>query len=726
MAKSKTLFEQLQDDGEQRTIIPSWRSSVLIKTLVIITTILITGLFYPGTISLVIQSELTLNSLKGLPWQNETVRAEYAFPLIKPKSQYEREVRIARESALQVFNRLNRVTDRMNIQQLNDENITVFLSQLPESPQLFRTMNMIRIEILTKGFLSARKSNIPTSEILISQTQVEYLEVQKDALFDSSDVQRLVVSELKGITDETSQAIALQAILASTQPNIIYSPTLTELSKSNAVDNVPKTNGLVHAGEIVVRKGEFVNDAVILRMQSYGMVGTDKISDVTTNSQIDGIIERETTPSFLVILGSILHAGLVYSILILFISFLRKEIFSDNANLIGLSVMIVATACLSWLSVRISNTYYIEYLVLIPAFSMLTTIYFDSRTGFNNTVAMSLMIAGIRGNDYSVAFAMLIAGTLAAYSVRDIQSRTQLFRSIAFIYTGFIAVVLTFGLERSAPVSIIIQQLVTSLVTAVLSPVITYGVIALVERFFNAPTDLQLSDFDNLNHPLLVELNEKAPGTYQHTLQIAHLVEAAAFSIGANPLLARVGAYFHDIGKIAKPEYFIENQIDMDNKHDLLTPKKSATLIRNHVLGGIELAMEYKLPKKIVDFIPMHHGTTLIKHFYAKAVQDAGDNDDVDQSLYRYPGPKPNSKETALVMLADSVEAISRTVEERDDLDSVIATIFQDKIEDGQLDECDLTISDLQHIRESFVKNLIGVQHQRIQYSEVPQRSSDK
>jgi putative nucleotidyltransferase with HDIG domain len=249
--------------------------------------------------------------------------------------------------------------------------------------------------------------------------------------------------------------------------------------------------------------------------------------------------------------------------------------------------------------------------------------------------------------------------------------------------------------------------------------------IILMERTLNVATDLRLEDFDDINHPLIHQLNQLAPGTYQHTMAVMHLSETAAAAVGANPLLARVGALYHDIGKITKSEYFIENQIDIDNKHDRLPARKSAEIIRQHVTDGIDLAREYRLPDRIWKFIPMHHGTILVKHFYAKAVDEAG-SAVVDPNDFRYPGPRPDSKETAIVMLADAAEALSRLVESgnRIEIEEAIDRIIMDRFLDGQLQDTPLTLHDLNVIRESFVNSLMGASHQRVRYMEV--RASDE
>jgi putative nucleotidyltransferase with HDIG domain len=242
---------------------------------------------------------------------------------------------------------------------------------------------------------------------------------------------------------------------------------------------------------------------------------------------------------------------------------------------------------------------------------------------------------------------------------------------------------------------------------------------------FPVTTDLKLDEFDSMEHPLLIEMNEKAPGTFQHTVTIARLAESAASAIHANALLAKVGALYHDIGKIPKSEYFVENQINIDNKHDHLPPKKSASIIKEHVADGIELAKEYKLPQRIIDFIPMHHGTMLIKHFFAKAVERSQNGEGptvVNEDDYRYSGPRPNTKETGILMLADAAEAIVRltSADTKEDIETILDGIFNERMLDGQFDECPLTMAELSEIKESFAKNLLGMRHHRVSYKEVP------
>ena len=221
------------------------------------------------------------------------------------------------------------------------------------------------------------------------------------------------------------------------------------------------------------------------------------------------------------------------------------------------------------------------------------------------------------------------------------------------------------------------------------------------------------------------KMNEIALGTYQHTMNVANLAERCAIEIGANPLLTRVGAIFHDIGKIAKPEYFTENQKEIRNKLELMSPKKAAEIVKQHVSDGIALGKQYKIPNRILDFIPMHHGTSLIKHFYAKALEEAGPNEKVLENDFRYPGPKPKSKETAILMICDSSEAISKVqnLTQEEIMDMLKKNIYE-KFTDGQFSESHLTFNDLVKIEDTVSKNLMGI-HQRTQYKEIPDQIRD-
>ena len=462
----------------------------------------------------------------------------------------------------------------------------------------------------------------------------------------------------------------------------------------------PKTRGLVREGQVIVTPGEEITEKTALMLQSY---------------ERSRRLRQEGGSRWLQLLGALGHVVILLGLPLIYLFNFRRRIFNDNLQLGIILVTILIVGFLAWLSLSVVTPLPIEYLILVPFLSMLLAILFDSRTAFYLTVVACLIVAGIRGADYSVAIALLSAGVMAAYTVRDIKNRTQLYRSIAYSIFGFGLAIISLGLERGASLEEIGLQLGFASINAIVSPVLTFGAIFLLERFFNIATDLKLLEYDDLNHPLLRQLADKAPGTYQHTLTIARLAESAANAIGANGLQTKVGSYFHDIGKVARAEYFVENQMGIGNKHDKIKPEQSVKLIRDHVIDGIKIARQYNLPERIIDFIPTHHGTTTIKYFLDKAREE---DPDVDETFYRYPGPRPHSRETAIVMLADAVEATTRALGNPNakTIGETVDQLIKRRFTDGQLDECDLTLADLTSIREAFVRNLVGMAHPRVQY----------
>jgi putative nucleotidyltransferase with HDIG domain len=358
-----------------------------------------------------------------------------------------------------------------------------------------------------------------------------------------------------------------------------------------------------------------------------------------------------------------------------------------------------------------------QFLIFVPAASMLITIIFDSRVGFYTTVILTLVTGALRGNDYTFAAMNLFAGALSVYTVRDIKNRSQIFRSFLFILLGYIITVLAFAFERFASTDSVIFELIFAASNSLISPVLTYGLLIFFEKFFNITTDLTLLELSNFDRPLLKELARKAPGTFNHSMTMGTIAESAAERIGANPLLTRVGAYYHDIGKLIMPQNFVENQLNNRNIHEDLTPEESVQLIIKHVNEGIQLAKENKIPQEIIDFIPMHHGTMTMTYFYEKAKKLYGE-ENVDIENYKYKGPKPESKETAIIMLADGSESAVRSIEDPDPLkvENIIENIIKNRIDDGQLDDSPLTFRDINKIKEAFISILLGQHHRRIRY----------
>jgi cyclic-di-AMP phosphodiesterase PgpH len=734
MVQKQTLFDKLKASSkpDYEKEIKGIRYSGFFKIIILVATLIACSFFFTFTIS---QSDLAklYNVDVGSIWSGESMVADFSFPIFKKNKDYEKEKDEAREKALQVFIYNSSAQDRalLNLKnivtnfEISPNILNTYLHQvfseksldilynidsnkrITEIKKISQIMERFIRNIYVLGYADRSIDFILQPEISVRvppNTQKIY---SKFNVLDSNAVLEKAKEFFANRINNEYYPFALEMVSVVIQPNIRFSSELTKQSQELAEMQVAQTDGIVRKGEVIINKGDKVTRDIFRKIVSYQR-SRNMQSDTGYNSWI--------------YLGSLIHSFVLLSILIIYLFLIRRRIFHDNYQIMVICLILVFVALLTWLSLEARSSLPLEYLIIVPSLAMLTAIIFDSRTAFYVTVTMSLLLAGIRGNDYNTGTTMLFAGTLAAYTVRDIQSRTQIFQSIFFIFIGLAVPIIAFSLEKSSDISNILDKLGVSLINSAFSPLITFGLLFLLERISNVTTDLKLQEYNNLNHPLLIKMGELAPGSYQHTLSLAVLSEKCAASIGANQLLAKVGAYFHDIGKIAKAEYFVENQIDIENKHDALSPKKSAEVIRKHVADGIRLAKENNLPMRIIDFIPMHHGTSLIKYFYAKALEQAN-QEDINEMDYRYPGPKPRNKETAIVMICDSVEAISRLAsKDRDRMEETIDGIIRDKLLDGQFDECNLTFKDLQIIKETCMKSLIGISHQRVEYKEIPEK----
>jgi putative nucleotidyltransferase with HDIG domain len=708
------------------------KSKNYIKVLIMLLTTIICTVFFSMHIDINTDQSLEYRTVPGYMWTNQKVVAEFTFPVFKNYNDYLIEVNKARDKALPVFfvDKSAEFTCNNHLEAIY-KNMILFCSDSLKSPNgilvepIFNELITLRASncsaeiqkiysgikelmkiVYQNGFINENISSFSQNEISI-QTEPNFERIiKKELLTDINNISLVAKRYLANKLNEKSLTVAIEIVKVLNHPKYIFSKDMTERNKEVSAEAVSRYEGIVREGETIIAKGETVTESTLKKLTSY---------------RKSKLLKKDVIYTFWTFIGGFGHSAIIYSVLILYLFFIRKRIFSDNLQVGIISLILILSAFFAWLTITIPTKLPVEYLIIIPSLSMLAAIVFDSRTAFYTTVAMALMASGIRGNDYSTGLILLFTGTIAAYTVRDIQNRTQMFQSILFILISFIIGIASINLERAADLMPMLNQLAMASINSFVSPLITFGLLILIEKYTRITTDFRLQEFDKLNHPLLVKLNEIAPGTYQHVLSMASLAERCASAINANPLLAKVGAYFHDIGKLVMPELFIENQLDNQNKHDSMLPKSSAEAIKQHVIEGIKLGHEYNLPQRIIDFIPTHHGTTLIKHFYATALEQAEDKSTVNEQDYRYPGPKPFSKETAIVMICDFSEALSRLeISSKDELDKIISSNIKERMLDGQFDDSNITFSELQTIKDVCVKSLLGSSHQRIKYKEIP------
>ncbi|MEW6506656.1 MAG: HDIG domain-containing metalloprotein [Bacteroidota bacterium] len=711
--------------------------------MIILFTIILLVMMFPSGES--IESEVTIGSV----WIQDDLIASTTFEVLKSNDVLEKEKQQAASRIQPIFLRNNnvpsisadsikkfnsRIPRLISAKQKNDDFLhNTFLSdnsfnvfnQFKNNPASFknvRTHSLTEIlrlsreileRIYQRGLLNLSYKEINKDSIAVRDGKFERVFPKTLYLDRESSNEYLNSLLILNIGDNAALIEALiEYISFFLKPNIIYSYELTDAAIRNAKDKIPRNIGIVNENERIIAKHDRITPEVKLKIDSYKIAKGEEIGFWSNIAQS---------------LGKFIHILIILLLLIIYIYLFRKRIYNDNLKILLIAIIILFISFLTYLLYSLNVSAPVELLVLVPVASMLLTIIFDSRIGFYGTVVISLIVGGLRGNDYAFALMNIVAGGLSAYTVRDIKNRTQIFRSFFYILIGYVVSILAFSLERFASLDQMVISFAFATSNALISPVFTYGLIIFIERFFNITTDLTLLELTDFNHPLLRDLAHKAPGTFNHSMVIGTIVETTAETIGANPILARVGAYYHDIGKTLAPDCFVENQLTSQNIHESLTPQQSVELIRNHVIKGIEIAESNGLPKEIVDFIPMHHGTMIITYFYEKAKQLYGE-DHSEINDYRYHGPKPNTKETALVMLADACESTVRSLTESDSqkVENIINNIISARIEDGQLDDAPLTFKDISKIRESFYKILIGQHHKRIRYPNQENLESNK
>ena len=693
----------------------------------LITVILIVMMFPKGES---IESEVT----EGAIWTNDDLIAEFSFPIIKDKQNYENEIRTAKNGVFPVFiNNKGRNGDSLKIfakyiLNVIDENLkkekeaylnptflsskafNVLLEKRKNQQQnkenslnkLFVSLQTIIESISKNGILSIEKNTRTKDSIAVRVGNIDRIEpLSKYVFLDQAREEVRNYIHSLNVTDDLNEAL-IEFTLYFVKPNLVYDEAATNLEIEQAKNNVSKYAGIVNENERIIAKHDRITKPVILKIESYKEAKGEEIGQ-------EGIL--------LQFLGKFLHISFFITILSIYLFLFRKKIFYDNTKIVLISILIVFISFITYLINHITVKAPIQYLIFVPAASMIFTIVFDSRVGFYLTVILSLIVGALRGNDYTFMAMNFIAGGLSVYTVRDIKNRSQIFRSFLYILIGYTASILAFGLERFAPVDSLFLEMVFAASNAFISPVLTYGLLIFFERLFKITTDLTLLELSNFDRPLLRDLARKAPGTFNHSMTMGTIAETAAEQIGANALLTRVGAYYHDIGKTISPQQFVENQMNNNNLHENLPPEESASIIVRHVNEGIELARQNKLPQELIDFIPMHHGTSISSYFYEKAKNLYGE-ENVKIEDYRYPGPKPNTKETAIVMLADSCESAVRSISEPDaqKVENMINNIFNTKLKDGQLDEAPITFRDITKMKEAFHSILISQHHRRIKY----------
>jgi putative nucleotidyltransferase with HDIG domain len=487
-------------------------------------------------------------------------------------------------------------------------------------------------------------------------------------------------------------------------PNILYSDSLTNKFRSEQAGNIVTARGLVRKDDLIVAEGELITPDVHQKLASFRTSYLEKANG--------------NHPYLRVFLGYILLTGIIIGVFILYLQVYAREIFHKFNHLIFVLMWMVVY---SYLVFAVDQTNSLSaYIIPFCIVPIVVKIFYTDRLAFFTHIVVILIASFLSSLGYEFTILQILAGIVAVLSNPDARDWSKFFKSMLYIY-------LTYAVAHTGLMMIHEGEFILAdgyfyiwIFLNVFLTLLAYPLIPLLERLFGFTSSISLMELSDMNRPLLRELALQAPGTLQHSLQVANLSEAAAQAIGADQLLVKVAALYHDIGKTKRPEYFIENQSG-NNPHNDIGHMESAKVIIDHVVEGAKMAKKYRLPKVLIDFIMTHHGTTRVEYFYRLYVKDNPEKE-FDEQIFRYPGPKPVSKEQTILMIADSLEAASKSLKNPTgkDIDDLVNKIIAGKISLGQLDDSKMTFEELEICKNVFRSLLRSINHVRVEYPEEP------
>jgi len=649
------------------------------------------------------QAKFSYDIEKGRIWNQKELVSPYNFAILKTQPEIENDEKSALASITPIYQLDDDIGGHEQDGFKSDLEIKWHSAGLKDNKKaayLQEGDNLLK-EIYDRGILNLNpkyQQNAENYKITILDKSVATDKNTAD-LFTKQEALAYCDQELSNRKD-LDKAFLLDLVNNRLQPNLNYDSKLTSRLEREAVEGLSSTRGMVQKGEVIVNKGSVVNDEVYQKLQSYKKAFED-------NSRVTG-------DPRLVLVGQFLLVSIAIILLMVFLYLFRKDIYEDN-RLVSLILLVVTTMLFTLsmaIKLQLPNLYYIPYCI-VP---IIIRILFDTRLALNIHLLVVLIAGFFVPNSFEFAYFEITAGMVSIYSIKNLIRREQFLISALIITFTYFVSFIGISFIREGSFRNIDWMDFLPFVVSVLLTLLAYPLIYIFEKVFAITSDITLIELTNTNAPLLREMAFSAPGTFQHSLQVANLAENAIYTIGGNALLVRAGALYHDIGKMENPLYFIENQSGF-NPHDRLPFQESAQIIIRHVRKGIEMAQKENLPDIIIDFIRTHHGDTRVDYFYQSFLKNFPEKF-VDENTFRYPGPIPFSKEGGVLMLADSVEAASRALKEPDEksIGDLVDRIVKYKLDQNQLKDSNITLKELETIKTIFKRMLMSIYHVRIDY----------
>ena len=664
---------------------------ILIRVLLVIVTVAIVVWIMPHDNTNLFHVE------QGKPWKYAELPAPFDFPIYKAESVVKHE----RDSIMkeyQPYYKYNVEIERQMVHKFT----TDYADGIPNVPDDYISIISNRLHSLyQQGIMESKEY-----ETLRSDTTNMINIVNKK---QATSVSILEVYSAKRAYEQLfmdEKLIPMRAALQKCNlnnyiiPNLTYDRQRSETSRNELMASIPLASGLVQKGQKIVDRGEIVTDRTYRIIDSYVRENDRRNQDKTQN-QIS-------------LIGQILYVSVLMICFTLYLSLYRKDYFENSRNAAMLYTFIVIFALLTALFVR--NTFIHVYILPYAMVPIFIRIFMDSRTAFMTHTTMVLICANMLQHPFEFTVVELVAGLVAITSLRELSKRSQLFRTALIITLACVIVNLAFDWTKATALSQIDYSIYNYLIFNGIALLFAYPLLYLIEKTFGFTSDITLIELSNTNSPLLRRMSEIAPGTFNHSIQVANLAGEIANKIGAKAQLVRTGALYHDIGKLANPIYYTENQSGID-PHEMLTDIESAQIIISHVTEGLRMADKEGLPKVIRDFIATHHGLGKTKFFYIRYKNEHPD-EPVDDLLFTYPGPNPFTREHACLMMADSVEAASRSLPDytEQSIRGMVEKIIDTQVAEGYFRECPITFRDIQYAKTVLIEKLKTIYHTRISY----------
>ena len=664
------------------------------KIFLIIACSLLSVYFFPSG------GKFKYNFQKGRPWQYNTLYAPFDFAILKSEEELESEKQEILNQNSNYYRYEDNIFDEVKLSyQNNFSNFILLPASDAKYIEIYNYGLDLINQIYSNGVVPVGYENKGNSIVYLIKGNTEKSIDARD-FFKIGDLKNWLNEKINDdfFYEFTDSFYSL--FFEIIQPNIVFEKEFTEDILESSLSTISPYRGMIPENSIVISKGEIVmgeNLQILLSLQK----------------EFESQLWTEYS-YYWIILGYSILAIITFLTLMLFIYNYRSELYLNNKKVTFIFLNVVAVISLTTLVVNFNTDY--TYAIPICILPLILKTFFDPRLGLFAHVIAILALGFIVPNSFEFVFLQIIAGIVIIQSVTQLQNRANLFITVGQIVLIYIVGYIAFTLIKEGSISEVNPNVIGLFLINGLLTLFAQPLIYLYEKIFNLVSDVSLLELSDTNSPLLKELSNKAPGTFHHSLEVANLSETAASAIGANTLLARVGALYHDIGKINNPGFFSENQTSRYSPHKKLSPIESAKIIIDHVSDGVLMAKKNKLPNRVIDFIKTHHGTSRVYYFYKKAIDNK--NIKFEENDFKYSGPKPFSKETAILMMADSVEAASKSLRDPDinQISDFVNSIIDKQVEEKQFSECQITFADIETVKKVLIKKLINIYNLRIEY----------